>query len=63
MDDVLLHHFKERHVFDLANQPFSPVNMYNEIMENTGEFKNGRTVTSIVILDSESTSLNFKKDE
>jgi F0F1-type ATP synthase alpha subunit len=28
-DDVLLHHFKERHVFDLANQPFSPINIYN----------------------------------
>lgn len=37
-DDVLLHHFKERHVFDLASQPFSPINIYNEIMENTGVF-------------------------
>jgi hypothetical protein len=37
-DDVLLHHFKERHIFDLANQPFSPVNIYNHLMENSGVF-------------------------
>jgi hypothetical protein len=63
-DDVLLHHFKERHIFDLASQPFSPVNIYNEIMENTGVFKSKNTTfTSVFIIDSDSSSLMFKKDE
>lgn len=63
-DDVLLHHFKERHIFDLASQPFSPINIVNEIMENTGVFKNkNTTVTSILIVDTDSTSIMFKKDE
>lgn len=63
-DDILLHHFKERHIYDLALQPFSPINICNEIMENTGVFKHlNYEMTSIFIVDSESTSLMFKKDE
>jgi hypothetical protein len=63
-DDVLLHHFKERHIFDLANQPFAPVNIYNQIMENTGVFKGkNQSMSSIFIIDNDSTSLPFKKDE
>ena len=30
-DDLLAHHFKEKKVFDLAKQPFAPVNIMNEI--------------------------------
>ena len=30
-DDVVAHNFKEKKVFDLANQPFGPVNVINEI--------------------------------
>ena len=63
-DDVLLHHFKEKHIFDLASQPFAPVNLYNQVMENTGSFQfRNNSLTSIFILDNESTSLAFKKDE
>lgn len=62
-DDVLLHHFKERHIFDLADQPFAPVNIYNQIMENTGVFEQGNTLSSIFIIDNDSTSLSFLKDE
>lgn len=63
-DDVLLHHFKERSIFDLANQPFAPINLCNEIMENTGMFCDKDTsMTSIFIVDKDSTSLMFKKDE
>jgi hypothetical protein len=59
-----LHHFKEKHVFDLANQPFSPINIYNEIMENTGVFSyKNASVTSIFIVDKDSTSMMFKNDE
>jgi hypothetical protein len=39
MDDVLLYYFKERYLFNLAFQPFAPYNIINEIMENTGIFK------------------------
>jgi hypothetical protein len=63
-DDVLLQHFKEKYVFDLANQPFAPTNICNEIMENTGVFNSKKaTVTSIMIIDKESTSMMFQKDE
>ncbi len=60
----MLHHFKERHVYDLASQPFSPINIYNEIMENTGVFKSkNASMTSICIVDSGSTSMTFERDE
>ena len=52
-DDVLLHSFKEKHIYGLANQPFAPVNVISEIMERTGCFRDGRTVSSIVIVDTE----------
>ena len=52
-DDVLLHKFKERLVYDLASQPFAPTNIINELMEATGTFKDGRTVSTLVIADTE----------
>jgi len=59
-----LHYFKERSIFDLANQPFAPFNIYNEIMENTGVFADkGISMTSLFLIDKDSTSLTFKKDE
>jgi len=62
-DDVLLHHFKEKHIFDLASQPFAPVNLYNELMENTGVFENGKSFTSVFLIDTDSTSMHFLHDE
>ena len=63
-DDAILYHFKERSIFDLANQPFAPYNIFNEIMENTGVFLDkGYSMTSLVLVDKESTSMMFKKDE
>lgn len=45
-------------------QPFAPINICNEIMENTGVFKHlNYEMTSILIVDNESTNLVFKKDE
>ena len=44
-------------------QPFSPVNVINEIMENTGCFEDGRELTSIMLVDNDSSSLMFKNDE
>lgn len=62
-DDVLLHKFKEKHVYDLASQPFSPINIVNELMEQTGCFQDGRVVSSIVIVETEANQLQFQKDE
>lgn len=50
-DDIVLHKFKEKQVFDLADQPFSSFNLANEIMARTGVFADGREVSSIVIID------------
>ena len=58
-DDVLLHKFKEKLVYDLASQPFAPVNVVNELMEQTGCFHDGRVVSSIVIVDTEANQLQF----
>jgi len=38
-------------LFDLADQPFSPINILNEVAENTGTFRDGRQVTSLIIAD------------
>ena len=62
-DDVLLHQNKEKTVFDLADQPFSPINILNEIAENTGTFRDGRQMTSIIIADCEGGQITFQQDE
>lgn len=54
---------KERMVYDLASQPFSPINIINEIAQHTGCFKNGRQLTSIFIADSDGKTLTFQRDE
>lgn len=50
-------------MYDLAGQPFAPTNLINELMEQTGCFKDGRVVSSIVILDTEAGQIQFQKDE
>lgn len=62
-DDVLLHRFKEQLVYDLAGQPFGPENAVNHLQAQTGNFADGRTVTTIVIADTEGSTLQFQKDE
>ena len=62
-DDVLLHKFREKLVYDLASQPCAPINIVNELMEQTGCFQDGRVVSSIVIIDTEANQLQFQKDE
>jgi len=54
---------KERALYDLANQPFSPVNILNEIATSTGSFKDGRQLTSILIADCDGSTLHFQRDE
>ena len=62
-DDVLLHQMKERLVYDIAEQPFSPINIINEIASQTGTFKSGRQLTSILIADTNGNTLTFQRDE
>jgi len=52
----------EKKIYDLAHQPFSPVNVLNEIYDKTGEFPD-YSLTSIALLDTDSSSLMFKIDE
>ena len=62
LDDVVQHLFTEKKVFDLANQPFSPINICNEIHAKTGNFSS-YSLTSLVLFDSDASSLMFKLDE
>ena len=62
-DDIILHKFKEKQIFDLAEQPFSSFNLANEIMTRTGIFADGREVSSIIIVDSGTQTLQLQRDE
>jgi hypothetical protein len=53
---------KEKKVFDLAGQPFSPINIINEVYQRTGNFDD-HTLTTIALLDTDSSSMMFKLDE
>ena len=63
-DDVLLHSIKEKQVYDLAEQPASPISLINEIMEHTGVFPStGTSVTSILVADTSSSTEQWQKDQ
>lgn len=63
-DHVLLHQAKESHVYTAAQQALSPINVISELMEQTGVFPtDGSSVTSIMILDTESTSEQWTMSE
>ena len=62
MNDLMLHQFKEKEIYDMAKQPFSPVNIANEIQTMSGINPNYE-LTSICMLDTEISSLMFKLDE
>jgi len=44
---------------DLADQPLSPVNFANELMTRTGIFANGQEVTSILVVDEHTQTLQL----
>lgn len=56
------HHFREHKVFNLAEQPFSSVNVINEVYQKTGVFDR-YCLTSLLMFDQESSSMMFKADE
>ena len=49
-------------MFDLCEQPFSPINVVNEIYQRTGVYDDYQ-LTSIALLDVDSSSFMFKIDE
>jgi hypothetical protein len=63
VDDVLKLKLKETQIMELADQPFSPFNLVNEVMTRTGVFSDGREVTSILIVDQNSQTLQLQRDE
>ena len=49
-------------MFNLANQPFSPINILNEIQSFTGNFEK-YSLTSLIMFDTNNSSEMFKMDE
>lgn len=72
MEDLLLHQFKEKAIFDAAGQPFAPLNIAHALCDNSGLFKkageeNFAEVTTLLSFDKSegdaASSLMFKIDE
>ena len=61
-EDIVAHEFKEKFIYDKANQPFAPIKILNEIMENTGIFDEFE-MTSMVSLDTQTTSMLMEIDQ
>lgn len=59
LDTIVDYLSTERKIFDLADQPFGPYNLINEIMENTGCFETG-SLTSIFIYDTQQMNFNYQ---
>ena len=59
-DNISDYMMTEKKIFDLAYQPFGPTNILNEIRENTGNFKDKGTMSSIFIYDSGAMNFNFE---
>ena len=52
----------EKHIFDNAKQPFSPTNIYNEIMENCGDFGPEQGVmTSVLVVDTDTFNIEYER--
>jgi len=56
-DSVVEYELSQKKSFDLVNQPFSPTNIVNEIMENTGCFN--VNVSTIFIYDTNIMNFNY----
>lgn len=61
-DKVVEYDINEKHIFDCAKQPFSPTNIYNEIMENSGDFgPHQGKMTSVVVIDTDTINFEYEK--
>ena len=59
-DRVMDYDINEKRIFQNAKQPFSPTNIFNEIMENSGDFGPGNgTITSVLALDTDTVNFNY----
>ena len=61
LDDVMQHHFMEKAVFEKANQPFSPVNIINELYQRSGIFDQYQ-MTTLLMLDNANVGEQFLID-
>lgn len=62
-DKIIEYDINEKQIFDKAKQPFSPTNIYNEIMENSGDFGPSQGVmTSIVVMDTDTFNYEYEKN-
>lgn len=59
IDDIIRLKFKETQIMNLADQPFSPFNLANEIHARTGVFSDGREVSSLVLVDENTQTLQL----
>jgi len=62
-DDMMLYKHKENYLCHLAGVPLAPINLANEIMERTGNFADGREVSSIIILEEGNQTLQLQHEE
>jgi len=63
VDDVLRFKLKETQIMDLADQHAFSLNLANELMTRTGVFADGREVTSILVVDENTQTLQLQKTE
>ena len=56
------HAIVEKSIFERVLQPFGPINVVNNLYENTGNFENC-SVTTLVSLDTEEMDLIHRVDE
>jgi len=61
-DKIVEYNINERQIFNNANQPFSPTNIFNEIMENSGDFgPNDGVMTSVCVMDIDTMNIEHSK--
>lgn len=61
-DKIIEYDINEKRIFQNAKQPFGPTNIFNEIMENSGDFGPDQgTITSVLAIDTD--TVNFTYDQ
>jgi hypothetical protein len=59
-DRIMEYDINEKRIFQNAKQPFSPTNIFNEIMENSGDFgPDLGSITSVLALDTDTVNFNL----
>lgn len=62
-DKVIEYDIHEKQIFDNAKQPFSPTNIYNEMMENCGDFGPDQGVmTAVLVVDTDTYNIEYERN-